>query len=75
MTQVPARRVATVRFNRLGRAAELKAMDAELTDWVTDQGLSAIGDFQYAFYDAPMVPGSLRRNEVMIEVAFEPEAE
>jgi hypothetical protein len=44
-------------------------MEARLNAWVEQQGLTPVGAIEYAFYDAPMVPGPLRRNEVMVEVA------
>ena len=43
-------------------------MEDFLSEWVGKQGLTPKGDFEYAFYDAPMVPGQMRRNEVLIEV-------
>ena len=69
LTKVPARRMATVRFNGYARPNEIAIMEAKLTEWMKDQGIKAISGFEYAFYDAPMVPGERRRNEVMIEVA------
>ncbi|WP_298467772.1 heme-binding protein [uncultured Erythrobacter sp.] len=69
LTEVEARRVATVRFNGYARPSETALMEKELGKWIAEQDLTPIGDFEYASYDAPMVPGSLRRNEVMIEVA------
>ncbi len=69
LTEVPTRRVAAVRFNGMARSGDLAVMEAMLTEWVEDQDFTPIGSFEYAFYDAPMVPGPLRRNEVLIEVA------
>ncbi|MEL7197617.1 MAG: heme-binding protein [Pseudomonadota bacterium] len=69
LEEVPARRVAAVKFSGYGSAADLADMETLLTDWITDQKLVPKGDFEYAFYDAPMVPGPMRRNEVLIEVA------
>ncbi|MEM6827992.1 MAG: heme-binding protein, partial [Pseudomonadota bacterium] len=68
LTQVAARRVAVVRFAGNGSASDLAQKERLLSDWVGNQGLTPMGDFEYAFYDAPMVPGPLRRNEVMVEV-------
>lgn len=68
LAQVPARRIAAVTFNGNGSARDLAQMEAVLSDWIGQQGLTPKGDFEYAFYDAPMVPGQLRRNEVLIEV-------
>lgn len=69
LTEIPARRMATVRFSGNARAGEIAQMEQELAKWVAQQELKPVGDYEYAFYDAPMVPGPLRRNEVMIEVA------
>jgi len=66
---VPARRMAAVRFAGNGGAAELARMEARLRDWLAGQGIAPAGAAEYAFYDAPMVPGPLRRNEVLIPVA------
>ncbi len=69
LTEIPARRMATVRFNGYARPAEINLMEQELAKWMLAEELKPAGDFEYAFYDAPMVPGAMRRNEVMIEVA------
>ncbi len=71
LTEVPGRRIAAVRFSGTARAGDLADMEAELSKWVASEGLKPIGGFEHAFYDAPMVPGPLRRNEVMVEVAAE----
>lgn len=68
ITKVPARRLATVKFNGYGSARDLSQMEEFLSEWIAKEGLTPKGDFEYAFYDAPMVPGPMRRNEVMIEV-------
>lgn len=69
LTQMPARRMAAVRFSGNGGAADLAAREASLRQWLTGQGITPAGDAEFAFYDAPMVPGPLRRNEVLIPVA------
>ena len=68
LEEVSAKRLASVRFSGHPNDAELQAMEAKLGDWIARQGLTPTGEPQYAFYDAPMVPGPLRRNEVQIEV-------
>ena len=68
LTEVPRRRVVAVRFSGNAKMADLVVMEARLTDWIKAEGLTPIGSYEYAFYDAPMVPGPLRRNEVLIEV-------
>jgi DNA gyrase inhibitor GyrI len=69
LMQIPARRVAAVRFSGNGGRADLARMTARLEAWIAQQGLKRAGEAEYAFYDAPMVPGPLRRNEVLIPVA------
>lgn len=68
LTQMQPRRVAAVRFNGSGADADLAVMENNLMEWVAERELTPVGDFEYAFYDAPMVPARMRRNEVMIEV-------
>jgi DNA gyrase inhibitor GyrI len=68
LNEVPRRRVAALRFSGNPSEADLIVMETRLEDWIEEQGLTAKGGVEYAFYDAPMVPGPLRRNEVMIEV-------
>lgn len=65
-------KTVSLRFN--GRAGEksLSRRNKELMDYVTDKGLQAEGAPYYAFYDAPMVPGPFRRNEVHIKLKPQP---
>lgn len=72
LTETPARRMAAVRFAGNGSGRDLALMEARLRDWIMRQGLMPAGEAEYAFYDAPMVPGPLRRNEVLIPVGSGP---
>jgi hypothetical protein len=67
--EVPARRMAAVRFSGNGGADDLAAREQQLRAWLAGQDIAPVGEAEYAFYDAPMVPGTLRRNEVLIPVA------
>jgi hypothetical protein len=69
LTETPARRMAAIRFAGNGSGRDLALMEARLRDWMMAQRLIPAGEAEYAFYDAPMVPGPLRRNEVLIPVA------
>jgi DNA gyrase inhibitor GyrI len=69
LTQMPARRMAAIRFSGNAQPRDLALMEARLRDWMMGQGLMPAGEAEFAFYDAPMVPGPLRRNEVLIPVA------
>jgi len=69
LTEVPGRRMAAVQFNGNAPTSDLTKMEAALGQWIEAQGLTPVGSVEYAFYDAPMIPGPMRRNEVMVEVA------
>lgn len=69
LTETLARRMAAIRFSGNGDARDLALMEARLRDWMMAQRLMPAGEAEYAFYDAPMIPGPLRRNEVLIPVA------
>lgn len=71
LAETPARRMAAVRFSGNGSARDLALMEARLRDWMMGAGLMPAGEPEFAFYNAPMVPGPLRRNEVLIPVAAE----
>ena len=64
--------MAAVRFAGNGGAADLSTREAQLRAWLAAQGIVPEGEAEFAFYDAPMVPGPLRRNEVLIPVAAVP---
>lgn len=68
LTEVPARRMAAVSFSGNGNSDDLAKQEAALRDWMEQKELTPAGPAEYAFYDAPMVPPPLRRNEVMIPV-------
>ncbi len=66
ITELPGRRVAAVRFAGLASDAVLQQKEAELRSWLDTRGEVETGRVEYAFYDAPFIPGPLRRNEVLI---------
>ena len=65
----PADTVAVYRFSgRASNQRERRAIDA-LRKWIEREGLDTRGPATVAYYDAPWLPGPLRRNEVMFRVA------
>ncbi len=68
LSEIPARRVAAIRFSGVATDELVGEKEAELMRWVAAQGLSAEGPPTYAYYNDPWTPGFLRRNEVMIGV-------
>jgi hypothetical protein len=69
ISEVPARLVAAVKFSGRAKDRELVAAKRQaLLDWIESRGLIAAGEPEFAGYNAPIVPGPLRRNEWWVEV-------
>jgi DNA gyrase inhibitor GyrI len=69
LEQLPARRIAAVRFSGVATDELIAQKEDELRAWLEGRGLETRGEPTYAYYNDPFTPGFLRRNEVMIEVA------
>jgi len=69
ISQVPARRMAAIRFNGGPSDRRFTAKEAELLSWLGENGYEVTGEPVYARYDPPWVPTPFRRNEVMVEIA------
>jgi hypothetical protein len=67
--EVPARRVAALRYS--GTWSETRYLEklAELQASMERVGLRAVGEPVWARYDPPFMPWFLRTNEILIEVA------
>jgi effector-binding domain-containing protein len=65
--EVPAHRVAAIRFSGIADDAALYAHERQLREWIADRGLTA-GRVDYAFYNSPFMPAPFRRNEVLITI-------
>ena len=68
LAQFPARRSAAIRFSGHTDDAELAEKERELRAWMREQGLTPAAAAMFAYYNDPLTPGLLRRNEVLIEV-------
>jgi hypothetical protein len=66
LREIPARRIAAVRFAGRTTDAAIAEQQQRLRTWMTEQGLTPAGDPVYAYYNDPFTPGPLRRNEIMI---------
>jgi hypothetical protein len=66
--EVINQRFAILRFS--GRAKEKLAHEKidELARWLRENGLKPKSNFIVAQYNNPMVPGFLRRNEIIVEI-------
>jgi hypothetical protein len=68
LRRLPERLVAARRYGGGWSASRYRAEEAALQQRLADARLSPIGAPGFARYNAPFVPGFLRRNEVLIEV-------
>ena len=66
ITELPSRRVAVVRFAGLVSDKMLAEKEDALRHWLGERGEAKSGAAEYGFYDAPFIPGPLRRNEVLV---------
>jgi effector-binding domain-containing protein len=74
LAEWPARRMAAIRFSGVATDASVAAAEDRLRAWMAEQGLQAEAAPIYAYYNDPLTPGFLRRNEVLIPVAGGPAA-
>lgn len=68
LVDLAPRRVAVVSF--AGRADDkmLAEQEDRLRGWLARNGEKAGGEPEYAFYNSPVIPGPLRRNEVWLSL-------
>jgi DNA gyrase inhibitor GyrI len=72
LSEIPARRVAAIRFSGRTTDAVLAQRESELRIWMAARGLKAAAPPVFAYYNDPFTPGPLRRNEVLIDLAAGP---
>lgn len=69
LRQVPARRMAAVRYSGVWSKKRYLQYKGELESWIRESGLAVVGDPVWARYNPPFTPWFLRRNEILIPVA------
>ena len=68
LRQVPARRMAAVRYSGFWSETGYLRYKVELESWIYKMGLTIVGDPIWARYNPPFMPWFLRRNEILIPV-------
>jgi hypothetical protein len=68
LRQVPARRMAAVRYSGFWSEKSYLRYKLELESWIHEKGLTIIGDPVWARYNSPFTLWFLRRNEILIPV-------
>ena len=69
LRQVPAHRIAAVRYSGFWSEKSYLENKSQLETWINKNKLLIVGDAVWARYDAPFTPWFLRRNEILIPVA------
>ena len=67
-SEIPAKKVATIRYTGSLSEQDIEEKSAELTDWLIKQHYKAILPPRSAAYDPPWTLPFLRRNEVHIDI-------
>jgi effector-binding domain-containing protein len=68
LRQVPACRMAAVRYSGIWSEERYIRYKLELETWIEKKGLKIIGEAVWARYNPPFTPWFLRRNEILIPV-------
>jgi len=68
--EVPARKVAVIRFSGRWTSSSMDEHEQELRQWLSKNNLAPVGQAVIARYDPPFMPWFLRRNEIQIEIAL-----
>ncbi len=68
LRQVPARRMAAIRYSGFWSEEGYLRHKAELESWINKMGFTIVGVPIWARYNPPFMPWFLRRNEVLIPI-------
>ena len=68
LRQVPARRMAAVRYSGFWSEKNYLRYKSALESWIHEKRLTRAGDPVWARYNPPFTPWFLRRNEILIPV-------
>jgi hypothetical protein len=66
--QLPQAVFAAIRFTGLARRRTLERRERILRELLAERQAKPSAETFYAFYDSPLTPPPLRRNEVLIEI-------
>jgi len=66
LVEVPARRVAAIKFAGVADDDRLIEQEDLLRGWLQRRGEHVSREPEYAFYNSPMIPPPLRRSEVLL---------
>jgi len=68
LREVPARRIAAIRYSGLWSEKRYTEHKLQLEAWIRKNNFTATGKASWARYDPPFMPWFMRRNEILIPV-------
>jgi len=68
LRQVPARRMATIRYSGFWSEKRYLQHKIKLESWIRKMGLTVVSEPIWARYNPPFMPWFLRRNEILIPI-------
>jgi hypothetical protein len=68
LVQVPAKKMAVLRFSWFRNTERVKAKESELLSMLSRDTVVVLGSPSYAGYNAPWTPPWMTRNEVLVEI-------
>jgi len=71
LRQVPARRVAAIRYSGFWSEEKYQLNREKLEVWIRENRFRVVGETVWARYNPPFTPWFMRRNEILIPVAAE----
>ena len=69
LVELAPRKVAVVSFSGVASDRLLAEQEHRLRGWLARRGEMISAEAEYAFYNSPMIPGPLRRNEVWLPLS------
>ena len=69
LREIPAHRMAAVRYSGRWTEKRYQTYLESLTGWVDAEGLAVSGEPVFARYNGPFTPWFMRRNEILLPVA------
>ncbi len=69
LVDLPPRKVAVVSFPGRADDRKLAAAEDRLRGWLVRNSEKSAAEPEYAFYNSPVIPGPLRRNEVWLALS------
>ncbi len=69
LVEIPPRKVAVVSFAGRPGDRDLAEQEGRLRGWLARRGEASEAEPEYAFYNSPVIPGPLRRNEVWLALS------